>query len=165
MAVDRPGSADPRSVSTKEPRMIIVAGVDDTPVAREVVTRAAEQASRWGAELHLVHVTYVPTVYSYVPMGYAEVPIDRNQLAAAEREAVWSVLDGVIAGLSVPVERVDLDGYPPDTLVDYTKNVGAALLVVGTRGRGDFASLILGSTSHRAIHLAPCDVLVVKATA
>jgi nucleotide-binding universal stress UspA family protein len=62
----------------------------------------------------------------------------------------------------VPVERVDLDGYPPDTLVAYADDAAASLLVVGTRGRGELASLILGSTSHRALHLAKCDVLVVK---
>jgi nucleotide-binding universal stress UspA family protein len=64
----------------------------------------------------------------------------------------------------VAIERVDLEGYPPDTLVAYADEVGASLLVVGTRGRGELASLILGSTSHRAIHLSRCDVLVVKPT-
>jgi nucleotide-binding universal stress UspA family protein len=50
-----------------------------------------------------------------------------------------------------------------EALVQYADGVAASLLVVGTRGRGDFASLILGSTSHRAIQLSKCDVLVVKA--
>jgi nucleotide-binding universal stress UspA family protein len=47
-------------------------------------------------------------------------------------------------------------------LVDYTKNVTAKRLIIGTRGRGEVAALVLGSTSHRALHLARCDVLVVK---
>jgi nucleotide-binding universal stress UspA family protein len=64
------------------------------------------------------------------------------------------------AGFSV--SRVDLDGYPPDALVGYAEEVAASLLVVGTRGRGEIAALFLGSTSHRAIHLAKCDVLVVR---
>ncbi|HSM45966.1 MAG TPA: universal stress protein, partial [Acidimicrobiia bacterium] len=79
-----------------------------------------------------------------------------------QRAAVWSALQQTIERAEVEVSRVDLEGYPPDTLVDYASDVDASLLVVGTRGRGELASLILGSTSHRAIQLSACDVLVVK---
>jgi nucleotide-binding universal stress UspA family protein len=138
--------------------MIVVAGVDDSPVSRLVVARAAEQAKWRSAELHLVHVTYVPVFY-------VDVPVDITRIADAERSAVWSSLEESLAGLDVAWQRIDLDGYPPDMLMAYVDDVKAGLLVVGTRGRGDFASLILGSTSHRAIHTARCDVLVVKAEA
>ena len=83
-------------------------------------------------------------------------------VAEAQRAEVWERIEPRLAGTGVPVERVNLDGYPPDTLVDYAHNVGASLLVVGSRGRGELAALVLGSTSHRSIHLAECDVLVVK---
>jgi nucleotide-binding universal stress UspA family protein len=95
-------------------------------------------------------------------MIYMEVPIDMGEIAEGERRAVWSQLEPVLSGAGVPVTKVDLDGYPPDVLVAYATEVDASVLVLGTRGRGDFASLILGSTSHRAIQLATCDVLVVK---
>jgi nucleotide-binding universal stress UspA family protein len=85
-----------------------------------------------------------------------------DKLAAAERRRVWEPIEGHLTRAHVPIERVDIEGYPPDALVAYVKNVGASLLVVGTRGRGELASMVLGSTSHRAIHLSPCDVLVVK---
>jgi len=91
-----------------------------------------------------------------------EVPIDMGEIAEGERRAVWSQLEPALSRAEVPSTRVDLDGYPPDVLVAYATEAGASVLVVGTRGRGDFASLILGSTSHRAIQLATCDVLVVK---
>ena len=135
--------------------MTVVAGVDDSPMSVEVATRAFEQARWRGDDVHLVHVTYLPYVATEVPVNWEEV-------AEAERKSVWSGLEEAIAGADVPVERIDLDGYPADGLVMYANDVGAGLLVVGTRGRGEFASLILGSTSHRAIHLADCDVLVVK---
>lgn len=136
--------------------MIVVAGVDDSPVAKAVLSEAIQEAEWRNAELHVVHVVHLPVVY-------AEIPIDTTQVAQAERRTVWEALGPIIDSAALTVERVDLEGYPPDLLVDYASRSGASLLVVGTRGRGELASLILGSTSHRAIHLAKCDVLVVKA--
>jgi nucleotide-binding universal stress UspA family protein len=135
--------------------MIVVAGVDGSQAARRVVETAAEQARWRDADLHLVHASYVPVVY-------ADVPIDLGEFTESERRAVWDIVRPLAEGLDVAYELVDLDGYPPDTLVSYANDVDACLLVVGTRGRGDFASLILGSTAHRAIQLAHCDVLVAK---
>jgi nucleotide-binding universal stress UspA family protein len=135
--------------------MVVVAGVDSSAHAVKVLGRAVEEARRRQAELHLVHV-FNP------PMISMEVPIDMAELAEADHKVVWSQLEPSLSGAGVPVTRVDLEGYPPDVLVAYATDVDASVLVVGTRGRGDFASLILGSTSHRAIQLATCDVLVVK---
>jgi len=136
--------------------MPVVAGIDDSPVSRLVIDKALEQARWRETELKLVHVSHLPIVYT-------EAAIDWSEVAEAQRSAVWAAVGESLVGTDVVIERVDLDGYPPDTLVAYAAAVEASLLVVGTRGRGEFASLILGSTSHRAIHLAPCDVLVVKA--
>jgi nucleotide-binding universal stress UspA family protein len=136
--------------------MTVVAAIDDSPVSRMVVDRGMEQARWRGTDLHVVHVTHVPVVYT-------EAAIDWDEVERAQRETVWAGVSDTLDIADIRVESVDLDGYPPDTLVAYAGDVNASLLVVGTRGRGDFASLILGSTSHRAIHLAECDVLVVKA--
>ena len=137
------------------PEMVVVAGVDSSAHAVKVLSRAIDEARRREAELHVVHV-FNP------PMIYMEVPIDMGEIAEGERKAVWTQLEPALSRAGVPVTRVDLDGYPPDVLVAYATDVDAVVLVLGTRGRGDFASLILGSTSHRAIQLATCDVLVVK---
>jgi nucleotide-binding universal stress UspA family protein len=135
--------------------MIVVAGVDASETVEHVVKTASEQARWRGAELHLAHAAYVPVVYSDVPINLAE-------FAESERQAVWNVVRPLTEGLDVPFKLVDLEGYPPDALVAYLNDVSASLLVVGTRGRGELASLILGSTAHRAIQLAGCDVLVAK---
>lgn len=136
--------------------MPVVAGVDDSPVSQLVVARALEQARSGGADLHVVHIFHMPMVYTEAAINWSEV-------ADAQRAAVWASLESSLADPGVSVERVDLDGYPPDALVTYAADVDASLLVVGTRGRGGLASLVLGSTSQRVIHLAECDVLVVKA--
>jgi nucleotide-binding universal stress UspA family protein len=121
----------------------------------KVLGRAIDEARRRETELHVVHVFNPPVIHM-------EVPIDMGEIVEGERRAVWSQLEPALSRAEVTVTRVDLDGYPPDVLVDYATEADASVLVVGTRGRGDFASLILGSTSHRAIQLATCDVLVVK---
>ncbi len=136
--------------------MVVVVGVDESDHAVYVVERAVEEARMRDAELHVVHVFHPPV------LPYMGAPIDMAAVAAAQRQAVWERVEPLVAKAATPVERVDLEGYPPDSLVDYSQNVGADLLIVGSRGRGEFAALILGSTSHRAIHLAHCDVLVVK---
>jgi nucleotide-binding universal stress UspA family protein len=136
-------------------QMVVVAGVDSSAHAVKVLNRALDEARRREAELHVVHV-FNP------PMIYMEVPIDMGAVAEGERQAVWSQLEPALSGAGFTVIRVDLEGYPPDVLVDYATDVNASVLVMGTRGRGEFASLILGSTSHRAIQLATCDVLIVK---
>ena len=135
--------------------MPVVVGVDGSPVSNEAVRRAIAIAKATDEEVHLVHVFHPPIT------PYLGAPFDMSGIANAEREEVWASVNQTGAPSSM-VTRVDLEGYPPDVLVDYVKNVGADLLVVGTRGRGEFAALILGSTSHRAIHLAPGDVLGVK---
>lgn len=137
--------------------MTVVAGVDDSPIARLVVEKAIEQARWRETDVRVVHV-------SYMSVTYADVPVDWETVAEAQRTAIWAQVDDLIGGTDVSVEKVDLDGYPPDTLVAYANANDASLLVVGSRGRGELASLVLGSTSHRAIHLSECDVLVVNAT-
>ena len=135
--------------------MSVVVGVDESESAITVLNKAAEEARRRGTLLHVVHVARVPIIWS-------DVPVDPRSIMQAQREAVWGKVGSAVEALDVTVDRVDLEGYPPDELVEYASEVGASLLVVGTRGRGGLASLVLGSTSHRAIHEAQCDVLVVK---
>ena len=138
--------------------MTVVVGVDESETATVVLRRAAEQARMRGEDLHVVHVAQLPLIW-------ADVPVNPKTIMDAQREVVWSGIEVAIESLGVATAKVDLEGYPPDELVEYASGVAASVLVVGTRGRGGLASLVLGSTSHRAIHEASCDVLVVKTEA
>lgn len=140
--------------------MIIVAGVDASAPSEAAARRAADLSKREDAELHVVHVLHVP---ASLLTALASVPAPVLEYGAAERTAVWSRIDPILAEAGVDIIRVDLEGYPPDMLVDYAENVDADLIVVGSRGRGELAALFMGSTSHRVLHLAKCDVLVARA--
>ncbi len=139
--------------------MSIIAAVDGSPVAKDVIDRAVTQAKLSGSTLHVVHVFQPPTVVYGMAGAYI---FEERELEEAEQKAIWESVEPHLADIGIDWVRADLSGYPPAVISQYAKDVGATLIVVGTRGRGNFASLVLGSTSHGIIHEGPCDVLVVK---
>lgn len=137
--------------------MTIVAAVDASPTARTVVERAIEWTGHIDDDLRVVHVFQPPsTVYPVEGMYLA----DDDEFERADHETVWKELAGLLEDTTA--KKVQLRGYPASAIVEYARETDAAIIVVGTRGRGGFASLMLGSTSQAVIHDAPCDVLVVK---
>lgn len=139
--------------------MIIVVGVDESQRSAIAARKACRLAGMLHAEVHAVHVTHVPAAMLAVLAG---VPAAASEFTDAQRAAVWDAVGPTLDAGGVPVERVDLEGYPADTLVEYAEKMEAGLIVVGSRGRGEFASLVLGSTSHRVVNQATCDVLIAK---
>lgn len=139
----------------------VVAAIDSSPTARHVVARAVEQARYTSSSLDVVHVFHPPTAIYTMAGTYV---FDEEQMADAERDAVWENVTADLDASGIEWTRVDLRGYPPSVIAEYADEVDAGLIVVGTRGRGGISSLVLGSTSRGLIHDASCDVLVVKST-
>lgn len=137
----------------------VVVGVDDSDRSVTALDRAGVLAGCLGTGVDVVHVSHIPATMLAVLAG---VPSAADDLLDAQRDAVWERLGPHLERLDVDATRVDLEGYPADELVRHAEAVDAEMIVVGSRGRGDFASLVLGSTSHRVVNHAPCDVLVVR---
>ncbi len=136
--------------------MRILVGVDASTYSVAVLERAIELARAFGASLEVVHVFEMPFVYD---LGAA---VNVEQMRAAESEAVWAVAQPTLQQADdLEITTTDLTGGSARMLVHRAQEIGAALIVVGNRGRGDLASLVLGSTSHGVIHTAPCDVFIV----
>ncbi len=139
--------------------MKIVVGVDDSPAGEAALRTAIAYAAKFDGEVDAVFVSHIPAT---VLAAMGGVPSVGEDFAAAQRKQVWTRMAPIIDASPVTVHGIDLEGYPPDALVAHAESVDAQLVVVGTRGRGEIASLLLGSTSHRVVNHAPCDVLVVR---
>jgi nucleotide-binding universal stress UspA family protein len=139
--------------------VIIVVGVDDSDRSRVAARKACRLGAMLDAAVHAVFVTHVPAA---MLAAFAGAPDAASDFAEAQRRSVWQAIRPVLDVSEVKTKTVDLEGYPADVLIEYAEEVGAGLLVVGSRGRGDLASLVLGSTSHRVVNHAPCDVLIAK---
>lgn len=136
----------------------MVVGIDGSDHSLVALRAAIEEARRRDADLHVVYITdYTPAVL-HLP---GDVSVNTADVAEARRIEVWQSAAPLIDSLPF-AQRIDLEGYPADSLVGYSHDVGAVLLVLGNRGRGRLASAFLGSTSLRALERAHCDVLIVK---
>ena len=137
---------------------MIVVGYDGSEQAEAAVHRAIQEAELRGTELHVVYVADYTPATLHLP---GDATVSTADLAEAQRQEIWKSAAPLLASKS-GVETVDLTGYPPQALVDYSIEVGADLLVMGRRGRRRLASTFLGSTSRHALEHARCDVLIVK---
>lgn len=84
---------------------------------------------------------------------------DEDELQVALRSKVHDLVDAGIDAEFRVVHGTNRD--PADLIADAAKDAGADLIVVGTRGHGRVAGMLLGSVTQRLLHVAPCPLLAV----
>jgi nucleotide-binding universal stress UspA family protein len=148
------------SVASERPQPsespIVVVGVDGSEASNDALVWAARYVSLIGGQLHAVAVWEWPA-----SLGMAlPLPDNYSPLDDADAELRKTVAQVLGDGSSIPVFTEVREGSPPYSLVSAAAD--AALLVVGSRGRGGFTGLLLGSTSEHCVRHAPCPVVVVR---
>lgn len=137
----------------------LVAAVDDSPPAREALRYAASMAADARRPLHVVSVWNF--VIAPAPETHRdEPPTEAAWQAEAERRLAALVAEELGGRADLDVRPVALHGNPTPTLMAVSEVAGH--LVVGSRGRGGFTGLLLGSTSEQLIRHACCPVTVVR---
>ncbi len=93
--------------------------------------------------------------------GGVPVLADEDDLRRALRSKVSALVESGIDAEFRVVHGTNRD--PADLIAEVAKETGADLIVVGTRGHGRVAGMLLGSVTQRLLHVAPCPVLAVPA--
>lgn len=155
----------------------IIVGVDGSPTAEKALRWAlAEAQIRPGTTLTVVHAYESPEVRSYAL--YADAFVDagivrqrgdldrmrRDEEETHVRQAAEQLLERLLdqvdaTATGVEVVPLAVANDPANTLIDMSHD--ADLVVVGSRGRGGFRGLLLGSVSQQCLHHARCPVVVV----
>jgi nucleotide-binding universal stress UspA family protein len=138
----------------------IVVGTDGSQSAGRALEEAVRVAKALGAELHVVSA-FEPTRGARIagaPEGAAKVwqPLPDDKVEAMLSEAAAAVR---IAGLEVQTHAERKD--PADALIDVAQQVGASLIVVGSKGMHGARRLALGNVPNKVSHQARCNVLIV----
>jgi nucleotide-binding universal stress UspA family protein len=139
----------------------IVVGVDGSACARAAVQFAAREAALRKGRLRIVCAWEIPpAVYAggFAP-GLDQATLDGFR-AGAEAVAAEAVAAAKQLQSGIECEGKAVQGQPAEVLLEEAGD--ANLIVVGNRGHGGFASLLLGSVSHQVVQHAPCPVTVVR---
>jgi nucleotide-binding universal stress UspA family protein len=133
----------------------ILLAVDGSQPAERAVPVACELAQKFGAEVLVFHVR--PT-----GVGRAaafELESDDEAANLIDRVAKWLKDQGVSARGEVVTA---VHGQEAREILDAVKTEDVDLIVMGSRGLGDLAGLLVGSVAHKVLHLADRPVLIVR---
>ncbi|AZQ39492.1 universal stress protein [Streptomyces cyaneochromogenes] len=145
-----------------DPAGPVLLAVDGSPAARGAAEFAFAQASLHGTDLVALHAWNTQSERAYDgPSDPPFVTYDEDRL----RDEAERVLAEALGGLGekypdVAVHRTLVRGRIRHSLIEASAEAG--LVVVGARGRGGFAGLLLGSVSQAVLHHAHCPVAVVR---
>ena len=134
----------------------IVVGYDGSTAARKAFDAALELAARDHAELHVVSVGRPSEIADDVE---TEAVIEHTR---AYHRRLLAELKASAATKQVKTHFEVAVGHPAEQIIYYADRIGADLIVVGDRGRSNFARLLLGSVSKQVTEHAGRPVLVVR---
>lgn len=139
----------------------IVVGVEGSGGAKAALRWAIQEARFRNAVVEVV--TAYSTTYVPASPDFNYVPLDTSDLAQEVKRMQDTVVDEVLDELEaceVEIRRTVARGRAPDTLIRVAE--GADMLVVGSRGRGGFRGMLLGSVSQQIAHHGDCPVVIVR---
>ena len=129
----------------------ILVGIDGSPAATQALSRAIELARATGASLAFVCVTR------------PNIDAARRRRRATESDRRTAELAAIVArAVGVPATTHAACGAPAEALAGLAEELGADLIVVGSRGLGSGSGALLGSVSRALLRRARRPVLVVK---
>ena len=139
----------------------IVVATDFSTNADRALAVAIDLARLHQGELQLVHA-YASGIYMLPP------PFDVVSLAPSgpRFEHMAELMEAraqQVRAHGLPITTETVDGSPEEAVVAYANQVGADLLVIGSRGLGAIAHALLGSVAEKIVHHSSCPVLVVPA--
>lgn len=147
---------------TKDRISKIVVGVDGSEAAEEALAWTVGVARQTGAEVIAVFSLEPPTYLEYAGMA-AVAPIEfdpqfRQEMEKAFRETWCKSL----ADSRLPYRAIFAQGHAAAVLAETAQAEGADLVVVGRRGRGALAEMVMGSVSHELSHHSTTPVVLIS---
>lgn len=137
----------------------IVVAVDTSDYSEMVVARASAIAIAFSAEIHLISVVGLPKLI----MSEADVGIQDVRLSEKEfQEQQKRLIDEYLKGHDLHIESRVLHGDPSAKILSYANEIGADLIVMGSKSYGKVQRFLLGGVSEDVVRNAKCPVMIAR---
>jgi nucleotide-binding universal stress UspA family protein len=140
----------------------IIHPTDFSETAQAAEAQAVSLARALGAELVILHVAVEGMLYGETPFGRAQL----EGVYEAQREWTDHAMEARVAAAraaGVAARGLVRTGAPADVIVRTAEAESAAMIVIGTHGRGGVTRFLLGGVADRVVRAATCPVLTVRA--
>lgn len=142
--------------------MTIVVGVDGSGASMNALRWAIQEAQLRGTDVRAVHAWTYPSLLPPAPTvapteGVIPYDVLRDD---AQEQLDLALSEARVSDAGVDVKPILAEGPPAGVLLEACAD--AELLVVGSRGHGGFAGLLLGSVSHQCAQHAACPVVIIR---
>ncbi|WP_168014910.1 universal stress protein [Halomonas salinarum] len=141
----------------------VMVPVDGSEHARKALEVACQLIKDSDTTLHILHIPEALAHETTLIWGIGAVKLETTQdvLEKNGRELIDRASREATAMGAKHVDTTLAQGEPSRTILEQAKRLSADAIVMGSRGLGDFSSLVVGSVSHKVSHAAKCTVITV----
>ncbi len=133
----------------------ILLAMDGSEHSRKAIPVAGDIARHHDGEVTVLHVREHELTWA------SDVDLETEGEAQTLVDSVVRELKDAGANAVGDIRRV-AHGQTPRAILDVAEEIGAGMIVMGTRGLSDWGRLLMGSVAHKVMHLAECPVLIVR---
>jgi len=137
----------------------LLVAVDTSDYSEMVMARASSIAVAFSSEVHVVSVVELPKlIASEADIGIQEVRTNEKEFAEHQRK----LIEKYLAGHDLHVESHVLHGDPAGKIIAYANEIGADLIVMGSKAYGKIHRLLMGGVSEDVVRNAKCSVMIAR---
>jgi nucleotide-binding universal stress UspA family protein len=137
----------------------IVVAVDTSDYSEMVVARASAIAIASFAEIHMISVVALPKlIASEADIGMQDVRLREKEFQDHHKR----LIDEYLMGHNLHIESRVLHGDPSGKILSYANEIGADLIVMGSKAYGKVQRFLLGGVSEDVVRNAKCSVMIAK---
>ncbi|MDF0590086.1 universal stress protein [Candidatus Methanocrinis natronophilus] len=137
----------------------IVVSIDTSEYSKMVMARASAIAIAFEAEIHVISVVSLPKlVASVADIGREDLRRSENEFQDHQKR----LIDEYMRGYNLRVESRVLHGDPSAKILSYADEIGADLIVMGSKAYGKVQRFLLGGVSEEVVRNAKCSVMIAR---